>query len=319
MACSTETYSTLKDHKEADANQGGTAGNSAVNATATSTGGGIAASSGPGTSGGQSGTATNGSAGSSSTGTGGIAVSTPSAGAGTTSTGVNVAHAGANNTGGLPATGGTTSTSGNAAGAGNNVAGSRATAGAAAGGAATGGTSATGGVATAGRSSTGGMGTAGAAGAAGVAGAAGAGPFPQESWCPKVIRGWVGCGGPNNGVCSELIQDYPYYLSNRQNKCAASSAPCASNSLATCPTPCLAPMLSDTIDSMSTSCDGKTGTWTNGCRGSGCTACVEKLVNYPNYFNNHRNCKPSCTCGDDGVTDFYPCSNNCPPPTDADR
>jgi hypothetical protein len=60
-------------------------------------------------------------------------------------------------------------------------------------------------------------------------------------------------------------------------------------------------------------CDG--GASWEGCRGSGCYPCAEKLQDYPRYTYNHPKCTVNTTC--DG--EFYTCSTNCPAPTDADR
>lgn len=53
----------------------------------------------------------------------------------------------------------------------------------------------------------------------------------------------------------------------------------------------------------------------DGCRGSGCAVCSEVIDAYPKYFEHHRNCSRNTTC----AGQFFRCSSNCPPPTDADR
>lgn len=53
----------------------------------------------------------------------------------------------------------------------------------------------------------------------------------------------------------------------------------------------------------------------DGCRGSGCAVCAEKVSAYPLYFRNHPACVKNTTCGGS----FYNCSINCPPPTDVDK
>jgi hypothetical protein len=62
-------------------------------------------------------------------------------------------------------------------------------------------------------------------------------------------------------------------------------------------------------------CAGVSGGWV-GCRGSGCSACLEKLTEFPLYFAHHPYCLPNSTCNNTG---FATCSENCPAPTDADR
>ena len=62
-------------------------------------------------------------------------------------------------------------------------------------------------------------------------------------------------------------------------------------------------------------CDGiGNGVW-NGCRGTGCLVCQEKLVGYDCYFQNHPRCTRNTTC----AGQFYSCDSACPPPTEADR
>ncbi|HYG64291.1 MAG TPA: Vps62-related protein [Thermoanaerobaculia bacterium] len=61
-------------------------------------------------------------------------------------------------------------------------------------------------------------------------------------------------------------------------------------------------------------CDGiGDGTW-NGCRGTGCQVCPEKVAGYDCYFINHPECVQNTSCG--GL--FYDCDAACPPPTEAD-
>lgn len=62
-------------------------------------------------------------------------------------------------------------------------------------------------------------------------------------------------------------------------------------------------------------CDGiGDGIW-NGCRGTGCHVCTEKLTGYDCYFLNHPDCVLNTTC----AGQFYSCDAACPPPTPADR
>ncbi len=132
-------------------------------------------------------------------------------------------------------------------------------------------------------------------------------------WCSYKSE-WQGCGGPSGSVCKESINAYPFYAKHYP-ACAVSSD-CGGN-YKVCTSSCPEPQLSDMIDYQSTSCAGVSGGW-NGCRGSGCTACVELLVDYPQYFNRHPDCKPNCTCANGG---FFAatCSAVCPAPTSADR
>ncbi|HYG63943.1 MAG TPA: hypothetical protein VEL74_15310 [Thermoanaerobaculia bacterium] len=63
------------------------------------------------------------------------------------------------------------------------------------------------------------------------------------------------------------------------------------------------------------SCDGiGDGIW-NGCRGTGCHVCDEKLAGYDCYFVNHPDCIRNTTC----AGQFYSCDSACPAPTAADR
>ncbi len=61
-------------------------------------------------------------------------------------------------------------------------------------------------------------------------------------------------------------------------------------------------------------CDGTQGQW-DGCRGTGCWVCSEKLVDFPRYMQNHPNCVKNDTC----AGQFFTCNAACPAPTDADR
>lgn len=61
-------------------------------------------------------------------------------------------------------------------------------------------------------------------------------------------------------------------------------------------------------------CDGSgDGTW-NGCRGTGCSVCNEKVSGYDCYFINHPECILNTTC----AGQFFDCDAACPPPTEAD-
>jgi len=62
------------------------------------------------------------------------------------------------------------------------------------------------------------------------------------------------------------------------------------------------------------SCDGTSGEW-DGCRGSGCSVCAEKLTEFPRYIQHH----PSCTRNDGCAGQFFTCNAACPAPSDVDR
>jgi hypothetical protein len=55
------------------------------------------------------------------------------------------------------------------------------------------------------------------------------------------------------------------------------------------------------------------GTW-NGCRGTGCSVCTEKVSAYPCYYINHPNCVQNSTC----YSRYYDCDSSCPAPVAAD-
>lgn len=61
--------------------------------------------------------------------------------------------------------------------------------------------------------------------------------------------------------------------------------------------------------------DGTVGPNWNGCRGTGCAACSDALVGYPNYFKNNPKCKKNDTC----AGSFYQCGSACPAPDAWDR
>ena len=58
---------------------------------------------------------------------------------------------------------------------------------------------------------------------------------------------------------------------------------------------------------------GGVGDW-DGCRGSGCWVCRERIAEYPLYRFNH----PSCIINDTCDSQYYRCSANCPAPSGAD-
>jgi hypothetical protein len=61
-------------------------------------------------------------------------------------------------------------------------------------------------------------------------------------------------------------------------------------------------------------CSGTSGAW-EGCRGSGCFVCAEKLGGYPLYAYNHPKCTVNNSCGGQ----FFACNSNCPAPAAADQ
>jgi hypothetical protein len=66
-------------------------------------------------------------------------------------------------------------------------------------------------------------------------------------------------------------------------------------------------------NSLGAACMGTPGEW-SGCRGTGCSVCVENTVGYPCYWENHPECIQNVTCA--GV--FFTCSSMCPRPDAAD-
>ena len=126
--------------------------------------------------------------------------------------------------------------------------------------------------------------------------------------CDGVPTGWSGCRGGGCSVCSELLVDYPLYLTNHPD-CTANEG-CGGEYYA-CSDRCPAPSEADQAPRM---CDGTPGEW-DGCRGWGCWVCAEKVAGYTRYTKNHPHCEINTTC--DGV--FFTCNSDCPAPTEADR
>lgn len=54
----------------------------------------------------------------------------------------------------------------------------------------------------------------------------------------------------------------------------------------------------------------------DGCIAGGCNVCVEKLVDYPHYFEWHPCCQPNTTCGKQAP---LTCNARCPSPTAHDK
>ena len=60
--------------------------------------------------------------------------------------------------------------------------------------------------------------------------------------------------------------------------------------------------------------DGAVDGWL-GCRGNGNWVCSELILeDYSQYFHHHKKCIPNPTCAEK----YFPCSINCPEPTEAD-
>lgn len=60
-------------------------------------------------------------------------------------------------------------------------------------------------------------------------------------------------------------------------------------------------------------CNGTPGQW-QGCRGTGCSVCWEKVSAYPYYFINHPSCIPNSNC--QGL--YFTCNAACPAPSSSD-
>jgi hypothetical protein len=126
--------------------------------------------------------------------------------------------------------------------------------------------------------------------------------------CDGTPGQWQGCRGTGCAVCAELVADYALYFS-RHPKCARNTT-CAGQ-FSTCNANCPAPTADDKASS---ACDGTSGGF-EGCRGSGCAVCAEKLAGFPKYLQNH----PACAKNDTCAGQFFTCNSKCPVPTDADR
>ncbi len=132
----------------------------------------------------------------------------------------------------------------------------------------------------------------------------------SPNMCDGVAGGWQGCRGTGCWACSELTDAYPYYFANHPS--CTKNVTCDSQ-FYTCSANCPAPTVADKQPTAGT-CNGTSGQWA-GCRGNGCTACSEKLTNYPYYFLNH----PRCLRNDACAGQFFTCNSNCPAPTDGTR
>jgi hypothetical protein len=146
--------------------------------------------------------------------------------------------------------------------------------------------------------------SAGAAGEESSAGAAGEEKNSLTCHAPNAV--WQGCpSGQPCVVCSSRIANYPLYLSNHP-RCTSWYA-CDHSVQSDCSSDCPPPSGAD-------QCDGTLGNW-RGCRGLGCYVCAELVVDYPNYFKNHRFCIENGDC----KALYFTCSLACPAPTESDR
>jgi len=124
--------------------------------------------------------------------------------------------------------------------------------------------------------------------------------------CGGSPGGWEACRGSGCSVCSENVSsDYPLYF--RNHPACSSVAGCAGQ-YAACNSACSEPSAADQCG------DGAADNW-DGCRGTGCSVCTNRLAGYPLYFKNNPGCTPNSACD----TDAYPCSTACPAPTAKDR
>ncbi|HMB55529.1 MAG TPA: hypothetical protein VKU40_19575, partial [Thermoanaerobaculia bacterium] len=120
---------------------------------------------------------------------------------------------------------------------------------------------------------------------------------------------WNGCRGTGCSVCAEKLTGYDCYFDNHP-ECILNST--CNGFFFDCDAACPPPTEADRCP---TTCDGiGDGTW-NGCRGTGCSVCAEKLAGYDCYFDNHPECILNSNC--QGL--FFDCDAACPPPTEADR
>ncbi len=132
--------------------------------------------------------------------------------------------------------------------------------------------------------------------------------FPDPATCDGTPGQWDGCRGTGCFVCSEKLTDFPRYFTNHPG-CVKNDT-CAGQFF-TCNAACPAPADADRDPAV---CNGTQGQW-DGCRGTGCSVCSEKLADFPRYFANH----PSCLKNDTCAGQFFTCNAACPAPADADR
>lgn len=120
---------------------------------------------------------------------------------------------------------------------------------------------------------------------------------------------WNGCRGTGCHVCQERVSAYGCYF-QRHTGCILNTT-CA-NQFYSCDAACPPPVEADKCSG--TVCDGIGDGYWNGCRGTGCHVCQEKLSGYTCYFQNHPDCVLNTTC----ANQFYSCDAACPQPTAAD-
>lgn len=138
-------------------------------------------------------------------------------------------------------------------------------------------------------------------------GAGGVPGDPAGPTCAEPLDDWQGCvSGQPCMVCAEPLGSYALYR-YRHPRCTLRKDCPGSGETSWCSSDCPPPTERD-------QCMGSPGSW-SGCRGTGCSPCSELLVDYPNYFTNHRACARNDTCA--GL--YYPCNTACPEPGDIDR
>jgi hypothetical protein len=129
-------------------------------------------------------------------------------------------------------------------------------------------------------------------------------PTEEDASCLPVPQGsWTGCRDNGCVVDSGAVAAYPgYFRAHPFCLPGSGSGPPTGCSLL-CPPP--------------NESDRKVqeGAGWQGCRGYGTWACVELLGRYLSYFKNHPFCVANTTCSGE----FFPCSDVCPAPTEADR
>jgi hypothetical protein len=127
--------------------------------------------------------------------------------------------------------------------------------------------------------------------------------------CEGTPGQWDGCRGTGCSVCAEKLTGFSRYFTNHPG-CAKNDT-CAGQFF-TCNAACPAP--TDADKDPPPVCAGTPGQW-DGCRGTGCSVCAEKLTGFSRYFTNHPGCAKNDTC----AGQFFTCNAACPAPTDADK
>jgi hypothetical protein len=159
------------------------------------------------------------------------------------------------------------------------------------------------------------------------------------SLCTGTAGMWSGCRGNGCSVCTEKVAAWPKYFVN--NPGCSPNASCG-GLYYTCNSRCPPPTdrdLGDGFDATgsgcgngicdggescsscardcgtcpSPSCQGTSGQW-SGCRGNGCSVCIESISAYTKYMVNHPGCVSNANCG----AEYYTCNSSCPAPTSAD-